>query len=147
MSPSWVILRIALTHSLSDMVDHEMFSVNGNVFKMLLGSFVEEMDAMDEVEDVASSPDPSQQNMVLPFIVEEPQNLSPSQSRFPTLREDMTSPSRNTSSSATDAPMPHRRALSSDQAIGGAQDTRITNRSSRRFSNIFSNSRRDPGDN
>ncbi|OAL52684.1 hypothetical protein IQ07DRAFT_380692 [Pyrenochaeta sp. DS3sAY3a] len=131
---------------IDDMVDHEMFSVSGNVFKMLLGSFVEEMDAMDEVEDVASSPEPSQPNMVLPNIVEEPQNMSPSQSRFPTLREDIISPSRNVSSSATDAPMSHRRASSLGQATGGAQDSRTTNRNSRRFS-IFSNPRRDTADN
>jgi hypothetical protein len=37
------------------MIDVEKFSVTGNVFKMLLGSFVEEMDAInDSVEELFS---------------------------------------------------------------------------------------------
>jgi hypothetical protein len=37
------------------MIDVEKFSVTGNVFKMLLGSFVEEMDAInDSIEDFSS---------------------------------------------------------------------------------------------
>ncbi|CAO2655473.1 Nn.00g105370.m01.CDS01 [Neocucurbitaria sp. VM-36] len=45
---------------IDDMIDFERFSVTGNVFKMLLGSFVEEMDAIDDsVEDLLSSPEAS----------------------------------------------------------------------------------------
>jgi hypothetical protein len=50
---------IALRFASRDMIDVEKISITGNVFKMLLGSFVEEIDAMnDSVEDL-SSPDES----------------------------------------------------------------------------------------
>jgi len=43
----------------SDMIDFEKFSITGDVFKMLLGSFVEEMDAInDDMEDTALDDSP-----------------------------------------------------------------------------------------
>jgi hypothetical protein len=41
----------------SDVIDFEKFTVTGNVFKMLLGSFVEEMDAIDDSTDELLSTD------------------------------------------------------------------------------------------
>lgn len=41
------------------MIDFEKFSITGNIFKMLLGSFVEEIDAIDDSVEDQSSPDES----------------------------------------------------------------------------------------
>jgi hypothetical protein len=47
---------------IEDIVDHEKFSVTGDVFKMLLGSFVEEIDARDDSAEILSSPEKSPHN-------------------------------------------------------------------------------------
>jgi hypothetical protein len=41
----------------SDLIDCEQVSVRGNVFKMLLGSFVEEMDQEESTEVSSLAPD------------------------------------------------------------------------------------------
>jgi hypothetical protein len=47
----------SLTTVTSDVIDFEKFTVTGNVFKMLLGSFVEEMDAIDDSAEELPSTD------------------------------------------------------------------------------------------
>ncbi|KAF3053232.1 hypothetical protein E8E11_000162 [Didymella keratinophila] len=42
-----------------DIIDHERFIISGDIYKMLLGSFVEEMDAIDDDDGQVSSPDGS----------------------------------------------------------------------------------------
>jgi hypothetical protein len=55
-----LLFTITLRFDSRDMIDVEKISITGNVFKMLLGSFVEEIDAMnDSVEDLISSDESS----------------------------------------------------------------------------------------
>ena len=50
--PSW---NHVLTPASRDMIDFEKFIIKGNVFKMLLGSFIKEMDYINnETKDVLS---------------------------------------------------------------------------------------------
>jgi hypothetical protein len=61
------------------MVDHEMFAVHGDIYKMILGSFKSEYDGLDEDDFEESSATPS--------IVNSPTNgnAQPEPSRRPSL--------------------------------------------------------------
>lgn len=58
---------------IGDMIDHERFSITGNVYKMLLGSFVEAIDAEDDIDE-PTSPE-AHNTTTLGFISEEPQEM------------------------------------------------------------------------